>query len=210
MLVAPRGVVHLRKQADVHESNAIGERWLPVPEYEGIYEVSDAGRIRSVDRHVTYRSGLVVFYRGRVLRQTVHRDGHLVVTLWRGNKGRTRRVHQLVMAAFVGPCPAGREVCHGDGNPARNCLSNLRYDTRSNNHRDAGRHGTHRNSRKAACPRGHQLIHPNLVPSQAKQGRRSCRACGRANARTIKARKASRPIPDFQTLSDICYAEIMT
>lgn len=48
----------------------------------------------------------------------------------------------LVMLAFVGPRPDGLDVCHGNGNPADNRLENLRYGTRSENMRDALRHGT--------------------------------------------------------------------
>lgn len=52
-------------------------------------------------------------------------------------------VHRLVLAAFVGPCPPGMEGCHNDGDSCNNRLSNLRWDTRAGNVRDAVRHGTH-------------------------------------------------------------------
>jgi hypothetical protein len=52
-------------------------------------------------------------------------------------------VHQLVAEAFIGACPEEMEVCHRDGNRANNALSNLRYDTRKNNHADKRLHGTH-------------------------------------------------------------------
>ncbi len=52
------------------------------------------------------------------------------------------RVHRVVMEAFVGPCPDGMEVCHGDGDPMNARLDNLRYDTRKANHADKKRHGT--------------------------------------------------------------------
>lgn len=47
-----------------------------------------------------------------------------------------------MLAAFVGPCPEGLEVCHLDGDPLNNRLSNLRYDTRSANNLDKVGHGT--------------------------------------------------------------------
>lgn len=59
--------------------------------------------------------------------------------------GRTVRasVHTLVMEAFVGPCPAGLEVCHGDGDGHNNRLANLRHDTKPANARDRDGHLTH-------------------------------------------------------------------
>jgi hypothetical protein len=56
--------------------------------------------------------------------------------------GRTRRIHRLVLEAFVGLRPKGLEACHNDGNPNNNTLSNLRWDTRQSNSDDIGRHGT--------------------------------------------------------------------
>lgn len=53
-----------------------------------------------------------------------------------------RRVHRLVLEAFVGPCPPGMEACHNDGNPANNALTNLRWDTRQANAADRSLHGT--------------------------------------------------------------------
>lgn len=68
--------------------------------------------------------------------------------------GRTRYVHDLVAEAFLGPKPQGLEVCHGDNNTRNNAASNLRYATRSENHRDKRKHGT--NGRKTHCPQGHE------------------------------------------------------
>ncbi len=52
------------------------------------------------------------------------------------------------MQAFVGECPDGMEVCHNDGNPSNNKITNLRYDTRINNAADSARHGTRLNGSK--------------------------------------------------------------
>jgi hypothetical protein len=69
--------------------------------------------------------------------------GHLQVKLYRGGSGNhvQKLVHRLVLEAFVGPCPPGMEGCHNDGNPANNCLSNLRWDTPVGNWEDRKRHG---------------------------------------------------------------------
>lgn len=111
------------------------ERWLPVVGYEGLYEVSDLGRVRSVRRLGTD---------GRVLRLNSRNDfGHLAVSLSKKNKRSTQHVHTMVLTAFVGPCPEGKEACHyPDRDPANNCLINLRWDTRQGNAIDSIKHGT--------------------------------------------------------------------
>lgn len=123
------------------------ERWLPVVGFEGSYEVSDLGRVRSLDRLCPYErvdqySGRVIKVhrrrRGQLLRPGRKSSGHLSVALGRGG---SRDVHRLVLEAFVGPCPDGQEALHEDDNPDRNCLTNLRWGTRSENLKDAIRNG---------------------------------------------------------------------
>ena len=74
----------------------VSERWLPIPGWEGLYEVSDLGRVRSIDR--LNSAGQRV--RGRVLRPGSRKSGHLLVNLWSHNHGGSRQVHALVMEAF--------------------------------------------------------------------------------------------------------------
>jgi len=105
------------------------EEWRPVVGHPG-YEVSDQGRVRSVDRIVKTSNGQSRRYRGMLLQPGPSNYGHLSVVLGRGN---TRMVHQLVLEAFVGPRPKGMECCHGLGGHTDNRLVNLRWDTRSNN-----------------------------------------------------------------------------
>lgn len=72
------------------------------------------------------------------------RKGYYRVALCPGRK--YRFVHQLVLEAFVGPCPPGMECLHGDGNPGNNRLDNLRWGTKSDNAADAIAHGAHPNN----------------------------------------------------------------
>ena len=98
---------------------AAPELWLPVVGFEGEYEVSDQGRVRSFQKKSP-----------KILKPGPTSTGHLTVALGRGN---SRTVHSLVTEAFVGPCPPGEEIRHLDGNEKNNRLANLKYGTRSRN-----------------------------------------------------------------------------
>lgn len=112
------------------------EVWKDIPGYEGRYQVSNLGRVKSLPRVVTQLSkrGNPHEHRipGGILKPRPKACGHIQVQLGRGNE----LVHKLVMLAFTGPCPAGFEICHNDSNPGNNRLDNLRYDTRSSNRVD--------------------------------------------------------------------------
>lgn len=154
--------------------------WKPIPGYEGAYEASDDGQIRSVDRTVDGPGGFPKRVKGAVLAQSTHPNGYKRANLYKGGKGVTRGVHQLVMLAFVGPPPRGMEVCHNNGDKANNCLTNLRYDTKSANQIDRVKHGANEKANRTHCPRGHKLSVPNLVVGAYAKGGRQCLSCARA------------------------------
>lgn len=113
------------------------EIWKHIPGYEGEYQASTMGRIKSLKRKVRGRNP----YTGDEILRTVPerilrpgrycKSGHLSVALRRNTAGQP--VHQLVMKTFVGPAPAGMEVLHKNGNPQDNRLENLHYGTRTQN-----------------------------------------------------------------------------
>lgn len=124
------------------------ENWRPIPGWEGSYEVSDLGRVRSVARTVHFVDGRVRHYPSRLRASHTDGFGYRKVTLKANGRQVRVLVHQAVAAAWIGPRPPGLEVCHGDGDKANNTAHNLRYDTRAANHVDAVRHGTARRPRK--------------------------------------------------------------
>lgn len=130
------------------------ERWLPVVGWEGLYDVSSLGRVRSLDRVVEIEmpyGHTVRHYRGRMLRQQSGpgSHGYLTVVLSRQGKGqKTKQVHQLVAVAFLDPCPPGEEVRHGPNGKLDNRASQLCWGTRKQNLEDRVRdHGTIRGER---------------------------------------------------------------
>jgi hypothetical protein len=191
------------------------ERWLPVPGYEGYYEVSDHGRVRSLDRWVeadTRWGGRMRYLKpGRILREKrkknpLHAYANVILSVNAVHD--TRQVHHLVLEAFVGPCPPGMVACHGPAGLFDNSLANLRWDTDSENMRDVVRDGNHHAASREECPRGHGLAAPNLHPTDAAKGFRKCYACSLTTAwgRYFGYRQTD---PEWTFEADRRYAEIL-
>jgi len=116
----------------------MAETWKQISDYPR-YEVSDAGRVRSVD--LVLGSRLFV---GRILRTFKDGKGYPSVNLTDRSRRARRTVHSLVAEAFIGPCPDGMETLHGDGTRNNAALSNLRYGTRAENYADSRVNGARR------------------------------------------------------------------
>lgn len=160
--------------------------WRAVPSWEGVYEVSSTGAVRSLDR-MERAGGRIRRRRGRVRKLGLDRDGYPTVSVCRDGKRGTVKVQTLVAAAFLGPRPEGFQVCHNNGVRTDVSAANLRYDTPSNNTLDQVRHGTHRSSRKTECSSGHEYTEENT--GRRNGGRwRYCKACDRE----MQARKYER------------------
>lgn len=96
------------------------ETWKEIKGYEGIYEVSDCGRVRGIDR---FTKGKLLF--NRILFGALHPDGYHIVNL----QGKTHRTHRLVAEAFI-PNPSNKpHVNHIDGDKLNNFLDNLEWVT---------------------------------------------------------------------------------
>lgn len=115
------------------------KRWSPVLGWEGYYEVSEMGDVRSIERRGKTQFG-ERGYGGVVL--TPLKTRYPSVNLTAPGRRSQRTIHVLVLESFVGPRPDGMDACHHDGNRGNYALSNLRWDTRRANHADKIRHGT--------------------------------------------------------------------
>lgn len=156
------------------------EEWRPVSGYEELYAISDKGRVKSLTRIIHYKDGRHRPTPEKIITPSIDTSGYPTVTLSKNSVRKQSRIHKLVTEAFLGPCPDGLIVCHQDGNPANNHVSNLRYDTYKSNAEDMERHGRNFYRNKTHCKRGHALDGPNVAPWEKKRGRRTCLACSRA------------------------------
>jgi hypothetical protein len=111
------------------------EEWRAVPGFSGVYEVSNAGRVRSLSRMIRSRHG-TRRHRGRVLGVVLDKDGYPRVILRVDGRYYTRKVHRLVAEAFHGDKKNALhcEVDHIDGDRANAASSNLRWVSRGENH----------------------------------------------------------------------------
>jgi len=158
------------------------EEWRAVVGYEGVYEVSNCGNVRRIASAKGTRSG-------RMLKPHLHTTGRMHVSLSRDGRPVVRKVHRLVALAFLGEPAPGQIVCHYDGDPTNNDVSNLRWDTQVGNHADSVRHGTYYIQPKAThCKRGHEFTAENTYIAPNGGGRQCCRACRAENHRQRKAR----------------------
>jgi hypothetical protein len=130
---------------DTLQTGIANEVWKPVAGYEGLYEVSNQGRVRSVDREILF-TGRWGHHkrklRGVVLKPLRHTGGYQRIMLWKDGSAHQTYVHKLVLEAFAGFRPLGMQVAHANGNKHDNGLSNLRWATPSENQADRIAHGT--------------------------------------------------------------------
>lgn len=103
-----------------------GERWLPVVGYEGVYEVSDLGRVRSIDRTIQ-RAGRAVRVQGVMLSLKVNRSGYVYVNVSNEAKPAALLVHRLVAKAFLPNQDGLPIVNHRDCDTQHNALGNLEW-----------------------------------------------------------------------------------
>ena len=186
------------------------EQWRPVVGWEGLYEVSDHGRVRSLDRMVRGAYGSNWLRRGTILKLYAEWSGHMTVRLQADNRGKKNmKVHQMVLSAFVGPLPEGKVTRHLNGVPSDNRLANLEYGTYRQNLRDRQEHKARdkQEGEVSKCIRNHPLEDPNLIAHRKVKGILSCLACERARN---KVRRNPELEPRRDALSDEYFREIMS
>jgi len=125
--------------------------WKPIPGYEGYYEISESGIVRSLDRVDTVVSGIKGTYqrrhKGRVISQGDW-VGYPTAMISMKNKKYGFFVHRMVAQVFIGPCPEGMQVRHRDGDRGNPHKDNLLYGTQNENEADKKLHGRTNNGER--------------------------------------------------------------
>ena len=151
------GAQHEHWRFAMQQHHTTPEEWRPVVGYEGRYEISDRGRIKSLIR------GGKISLGGR---DSSKGDTRIRSGLSSGGSRRYFYIHTMVLTAFFGPKPDGHECAHWDGDPTNNHISNLRWATHKENADDAKRHGT-----LASGSRNGMNTTPDSRPNGTRNGR---------------------------------------
>jgi hypothetical protein len=123
------------------------EVWKDIENYEGLYQVSSIGRIKSLERTVYAGSGRTRIQRERLLTNSINDNGYYRVNLWRNNIFKVRKVHRLQMEAFVPNPENKRTVNHKNGIKTDNRLCNMEWATHSENNQHAWDNGLNKKHR---------------------------------------------------------------
>lgn len=164
------------------------ELWLPVVGYEGRYDVSDSGRVRSKARFVDYVDGRTGSRPELILKPTknVRTGGRYIGMVDSAGRRKFHKLARVVLTAFIGPCPEGLESLHWDDDKDNNRLSNLRWGTRSENMFDRVRNRLHPAANQTHCRRRNHALTPENT-TYTREGWRRCKTCRRDQCRASRA-----------------------
>lgn len=164
------------------------ERWKPIDGYDGYYEVSDQGRVRSLPRVQKNKRGQVRNYSGKLLGEEgfgyADKFGYRSVILCVDSKQVRYKIHRLVANAFIQKLNDEDVVMHLNDVTSDNRAANLEVGSQSENIKDCitkGRFNSGaRNREKTHCSRGHLFKVENLRVADYRNGKRACLSCHRA------------------------------
>jgi len=111
------------------------EIWEDIPNYEGYYQVSNCGQVRSVERVTKSKNGVICNRKGKLLKLIWDDSKYYKVSLRKNGTFKQASVHQLVAIVFLNHTPCGYErvINHIDGNPRNNNVDNLEITTQRDN-----------------------------------------------------------------------------
>lgn len=144
------------------------EIWKPVKGYEGLYEISDLGNVKSLSRLSNNRFNSYMT-KEKLLKPTIEVWGYKVVRLTKNKNEQDYKVHRLVAEAFI-PNPENKpQVNHIDGNKLNNCVDNLEWCTCKENINHCWNTGNHKKYKGIEHPRSKQILQYDLQGNFIKE-----------------------------------------
>ena len=177
-------------------ANSGAEVWKTYPKCEH-YQVSNKGRVRSIDRTVITKDNRKKSIKGVMLKTYEDKLGRPHVVPYYDGKHHTTRVSRMMVESFIRPLKKGELVRHLNDKANDNRLENLAIGDQFDNMRDCVRNGNHYFANKTHCPYGHEYVAWNLTN---KKNARGCLSCARS-----RGYRQNRPHLDHQTVSDSYY-----
>ena len=110
-----------------------GETWKDIENYEGVYQVSDLGRVKSLERYIVRKNGYTQLIYEKVLNPCINTHGYLALSLHKNNKSLNCRVHRLMAEAFIPRIKGKNIINHINGIKTDNRLKNLEWTDYSGN-----------------------------------------------------------------------------
>ena len=117
------------------------ELWKEHPDYNGLYFVSNTGKVKSVDRIVKCKSGATRIHKGKELKQFKNERGYCCVVITKEKRGKIKKVHRLVAETFLETQEGKNQVNHIDCDKTNNTVENLEWCNNSENMLHAYRNG---------------------------------------------------------------------
>lgn len=162
----------------------MGETWKSIIGYEGLYEVSNHGHVRSLDRVVYHPRGGDRSLRGRPMKLTLEPGGYLIVNLCKNGDTKNQYVHRLVLKAFAGQPIDGAVCMHGDNDRQNNHISNLKWGSQIENADQCTKEGRR--------PKGEECYNSTLAAKQVLKIRESYAKGGVTQAQLAEQFKIGR------------------
>lgn len=172
----------------------MSEEWKPIAGFEGYYEVSDQGRVRSVPRVTIRSNGVPLTVKGRVIAQhPAPPYGYQKVVLQRDGVWTTFSVHRLVALHWCDRQPGQDDVLHGPAGSQVNAAWNLRWGTPVDNAADRREFGAPYPPPREMCGAGlHPMTEENTYRPPKRPNDRHCKACQRDRVRDYRKRRAQK------------------
>lgn len=192
------------------------EIWKPIPKWEGRYEVSSHGRVRSLPRMRPYGTGKPRPIPGKLLGDNgyghLNAKGYRFVILCDGDSQPKFLIHRIVCDVFCGGLAEGQVVLHLNDDPSDNRSINVHPGSQADNISDCISKGRFNagaaNRMKTHCPRGHEYATWNLC-GHGKPVKRACLSCHRAHGRVARAKRRGEDVAEeFVRISHEIYESL--